>query len=278
MINMQQLSFRYESAQVNALNDISLHIPRGEFLGIIGPSGAGKSTLLSVISGVIPHHYTGDFYGACVVDGMDTVEVTPTDLSRVVGSVFQDIDAQMVSSMVEDEVLFALENFGVPAKELDARVQEALETVGIADLRHRSLDTLSGGQKQKVAIAAVLAMRPQVLVLDEPTGELDPASSQAIFRVLRALNEQGTTVIVVEQKIMLLSAYCKSLCVMDKGAVRLHGTVHEVLAHPELLRQIGVNCPRVVTLHEQLLAAGLTAGQVPINVDEARAMVREVLA
>ena len=100
MINMQQLSFRYESAQTNALNDISLHIPRGEFLGIIGPSGAGKSTLLSVISGVIPHHYTGDFYGACVVDGMDTVEVTPTDLSRVVGSVFQDIDAQMVSSMV----------------------------------------------------------------------------------------------------------------------------------------------------------------------------------
>ena len=278
MINMQQLSFRYESAQVNALNDISLHIPRGEFLGIIGPSGAGKSTLLSVISGVIPHHYTGDFYGACVVDGMDTVEVTPTDLSRVVGSVFQDIDAQMVSSMVEDEVLFALENFGVPAKELDARVQEALETVGIADLRHRSLDTLSGGQKQKVAIAAVLAMRPQVLVLDEPTGELDPASSQAIFRVLRTLNEQGTTVIVVEQKIMLLSAYCKSLCVMDKGTIRLHGTVREVLAHPELLRQIGVNCPRVATLHEQLQAAGLPAGQVPINVDEATAMVREVLA
>lgn len=278
MINMQQLSFRYESAQDNALNDISLYIPRGEFLGIIGPSGAGKSTLLSVISGVIPHHYTGDFYGACVVDGMDTVEVTPTDLSRVVGSVFQDIDAQMVSSMVEDEVLFALENFGVPAGELDARVQEALETVGIADLRHRSLDTLSGGQKQKVAIAAVLAMRPQVLVLDEPTGELDPASSQAIFRVLRALNEQGTTVIVVEQKIMLLSAYCKSLCVMNKGAIRLHGTVREVLAHPELLRQIGVNCPRVATLHEQLQAAGLPAGQVPINVDEATAMVREVLA
>ena len=278
MINMQQLSFRYESAQDNALNDISLHIPRGEFLGIIGPSGAGKSTLLSVISGVIPHHYTGDFYGACVVDGMDTVEVTPTDLSRVVGSVFQDIDAQMVSSMVEVEVLFALENFGVPAKELDARVQEALETVGIADLRHRSLDTLSGGQKQKVAIAAVLAMRPQVLVLDEPTGELDPASSQAIFRVLRALNEQGTTVIVAEQKIMLLSAYCKSLCVMDKGAIRLHGTVREVLAHPELLREIGVNCPRVATLHEQLLAAGLPAGQVPINVEEAKAMVGEVLA
>ena len=135
MIDMQQLSFRYESAQGNALTDITLHIPRGEFLGIIGPSGAGKSTLLSVISGVIPHHYTGDFYGACVVNGMDTVEVTPTDLSRVVGSVFQDIDAQMVSSMVEDEVLFALENFGVPAKDLDSRVEEALATVGIATAR-----------------------------------------------------------------------------------------------------------------------------------------------
>ena len=240
MINMQQLSFRYESAQDNALNDISLHIHRGEFLGIIGPSGAGKSTLLSVISGVIPHHYTGDFYGACVVDGMDTVEVTPTDLSRVVGSVFQDIDAQMVSSMVEDEVLFALENFGVPAKELDARVQEALETVGIADLRHRSLDTLSGGQKQKVAIAAVLAMRPQVLVLDEPTGELDPASSQAIFRVLRALNEQGTTVIVVEQKIMLLCEYVDRLLVMDAGKIVFDGRSEEVTANAARVRSLAL--------------------------------------
>lgn len=278
MIEIQHLTFRYERAQQPALRDISLTVPQGDFLGIIGPSGAGKSTLLSALSGVIPHHFTGDFYGACLVDGMDTVEVTPTDLSRVVGSVFQDVDAQMVSSVVEDELLFALENFGVPQQELDARVQEALLTVGIEDLRHRALDTLSGGQKQKVAIAAVLAMRPKVLALDEPTGELDPMSSEAVFSVLRALNEQGTTIIVVEQKIALLAACCKTLCVLDQGQVALHGPVRQVLAQSDRLTEIGVHCPRVVSLHRDLIEGGINPGPVPVHVEEAVSMVKGVLA
>ena len=278
MIDIQNLTFRYERAQAPALCGVNLRVPEGDFLGIIGPSGAGKSTLLSAVSGVIPHHYPGDFYGACLVDGMDTVEVTPTDLSRVVGSVFQDVDAQMVSSVVEDELLFALENFGVPQKDLDARVQEALAFVGIADLRHRALDTLSGGQKQKVAIAAVLAMRPKVLALDEPTGELDPVSSEAVFSVLRALNAQGTTILVVEQKIALLSACCKTLCVLDQGEIALHGPVREVLAQSDRLTEIGVHCPRVVSLHKDLVQGGVSHGPVPVDVDEAVTMVREVLA
>ena len=169
MIELDALTFRYAGAKEPALRSLSLRVPRGGFLGILGPSRSGKTTLLSVLSGAVPHHRPGDFYGACRVGGLDTVEHTPTDLSRIVGSVFQDIDAQMVSSLVEDELLFALENFGVPQGELDGRIREALSAVGIEDLRHRSLDTLSGGQKQKVAIAAVLAMRPQVLALDEPT-------------------------------------------------------------------------------------------------------------
>ena len=144
-------------------------------MGVIGPSGAGKSTLAAVMSGAIPHHYRGQLFGAALVDGRDTCEVTLTDISRIVGSVNQDIDAQMVASVVEDELLFGLENFGVPHEEIPARVAEALETAGIADLREREIATLSGGQKQKVAIAAILALAPRVLVLDEPTAALDPS-------------------------------------------------------------------------------------------------------
>lgn len=278
MIDMQQITFRYQSGEIPALQEITLRIPKGDFLGIIGPSGAGKSTLLSLISGVIPHHYTGDFYGACVVDGMDTVEVTPTDISRIVGSVFQDVDAQMVSSVVEDEVLFALENFGIDPNELDARVDEALSAVGILELRHRALDTLSGGQKQKVAIAAVLAMHPQVLVLDEPTGELDPQSSRAVYSILKTLNERGTTIVIVEQKIMLLCEFCKTLGVMDHGTLALHGPVNEVLQHFEQMQAIGVHCPRVVELHSQLAHNKLYQGAAPVDIDQASAMVKEVLA
>lgn len=127
------------------------------FVGIIGNSGAGKSTLTYAINGVIPHYYTGDFYGEVTVNGYDTVETKPETISTVVGSVFQDIDAQMVASVVEDEILFGLENFGVPKAEIPNRLDEALEKVGIADLRQRAINSLSGGQRQKIDSAAIAA-------------------------------------------------------------------------------------------------------------------------
>ena len=279
MITMRDLTFQYKGSSENALCGVQLTVEQGDFLGIIGASGAGKSTLLSVISGVVPHHNQGDFYGSCVVDGMDTVEVTMTDISRVVGSVFQDIDGQMVSSVVEDEVLFALENFGFGKAEIERRLSTALEQVGIAHLRNRSLDSLSGGQKQKVALAAMMALQPKVLVLDEPTGELDPASSRQFYLLLRELNRQnGTTVVVVEQKIMLLCEFAKRLAVMDGGKIARIGTVREMLAETDVLEELGVHCPRVASLCTELRRRGLYAGQTPIDVEEGVRMVREVTA
>ena len=174
IINVDDVSFSYGNTPEPALSHISLDVCQGDFIGIIGPSGAGKSTLAACLSGAVPHHYTGTFFGSVLVDGNDTCEVSLTDISQIVGSVLQDIDTQMVASVVEDEMLFGLENFGVPHDQIEQRVTETLETVGIADLRDREIATLSGGQKQKAAIAAILAMRPRVLVLDEPTAALDP--------------------------------------------------------------------------------------------------------
>ncbi len=279
MILMQDFSFQYASGKKNALENIDLTIADGDFVGIIGNSGAGKTTLTYAINGIVPHYYSGDFYGSVVVDGMDTVESKPEELAMSVGSVFQDVDAQMVASMVEDEMLFGLENFGIPHSEIEERLSEALEQVGIADLRYRELESLSGGQKQKVAVAAIIALRPSIIVLDEPTGELDPRSSEQIFQLLKKLNETyGTTIVVVEQKIGLLCRYVKRLVLLEKGRIMLEGPVREVLKQADVMESIGMHVPRVVSLHKELVNRGLYDGPAPIGLEEAKAMTEEVLA
>ena len=268
MIEISQLSFRYREGADPILKGIDLSIPDGAFVGVTGAAGSGKSTLTYAINGIIPHCYPGDFYGSVRVDGVDTCEASLTDISRLVGSVCQDIDSQMVSSVVEDEVLYGLENFGVPKTEIPARVDEALAAMGIAELRDRSIAELSGGQKQKVAVASVLALKPRVLVLDEPTAELDPASSVAVFDLLKRYSvEHRTTVIVVEQKIALLSEYADTLIIVDEGSVRFCGTPHEVLEHSDELLEIGVNCPRSTSLVNRLRGRGLVCGPAVCTVE-----------
>lgn len=279
IIQLRDVSFSYGAAATPALDHVSLDIAPGEFVGVIGPSGAGKSTLAAVMSGAIPHHYRGQLFGAALVDGRDTCEVTLTDISRIVGSVNQDIDAQMVASVVEDELLFGLENFGVPHDQIPARVTEALETAGIADLREREIATLSGGQKQKVAIAAILALAPRVLVLDEPTAALDPVSSSAVFDTLRELNASASiTVVVIEQKVALLCEHCDRILVMDEGRLAFDGTPREVFSHGRELRALDVDSPRVARVSNSLAEHGIIAPGAPcLSVAEARDLIAGLL-
>ncbi|WP_302853296.1 ABC transporter ATP-binding protein [uncultured Slackia sp.] len=279
VIEVKDVTFTYSGTQRHALERVSLAVAEGEFVGVIGPSGAGKSTLAGVMSGAVPHHFAGELYGACLVDGKDTCEVTLTDVSRLVGSVLQDIDAQFVASNVRDELLFGLENFGVMHDEIPARMQQALETVGIEDLRDREIATLSGGQKQKVAIAAILALRPRVLVLDEPTAALDPASSTLVFETLCEVNRSaGITVVVIEQKVALLSEYCSRVVVLEQGKLIFDDTPRKVFSHGERLREIGVDSPRVARVSNSLAAAGLCElGEPALSVDEAAALVARIV-
>ena len=278
IINVDDVSFSYGTQTEQALSHISLSVNKGDFIGIIGPSGAGKSTLAACLSGAVPHHYTGTFFGSVMVDGHDTCEVSLTDVSQIVGSVLQDIDTQMVASIVEDEMLFGLENFGVPHDKIEQRLSETLETVGISDQRDREIATLSGGQKQKVAIAAILAMRPRVLVLDEPTAALDPASSTLVFETLREANRAlGITIVVVEQKVALLSEYCNRVLVLNHGEIALQGEPHEVFAHTDELRAIGVDCPRVTRIFNSLQTDGLVSGTPCLDVDEAERLISDIV-
>lgn len=279
MIQINALTFQYEDGHEPALKNLSLSVKEGGFTGIIGPAGAGKTTLGRAINGIIPHHYRGDFYGSVTVNGLDTVDAKLMDLSRIVGMVFQDVDSQIISSVVEDEILYGLENFGVPHAEIEERMMTALREVGIEDLRFRTVASLSGGQRQKVAIASVIALRPKVLVLDEPTGELDPGSSRKVFDLLKKLNEEsGLTVIVIEQKIMLLSEYARDLVVLNDGEIFCSGPVREVLSRADELLALGINCPRVASLARSLEKAGCGKMPVCVNVAEAENMVRRILA
>lgn len=282
IIEMECVSFSYGTAAdgAYALKDIDLSVEEGTFVGLIGPSGAGKSTLASAITGAIPHHYRGRLFGSTLVAGLDTCEASLTDIAKVAGSVLQDIDAQTVASVVEDELLFGLENFGIDHREIEGRIASALDAVGIADLRHREIATLSGGQKQKVAIAAILAMTPRVIVMDEPTSALDPASARDVFEVLRRAKElTGMTVILIEQTVALLAEYCDRVVVIDQGRIALDGTPTDVFSHGETLRAIGVDTPRTVRISNSLAEAGLAPNDSPaLTLDGAEALVAGILA
>ncbi|MCR4899215.1 MAG: ATP-binding cassette domain-containing protein [Treponema sp.] len=284
MIQIQELTFKYAGGKHNALENITLEIEKGGFVGIIGESGAGKTTLCNCINGLIPHHFTGDFYGSVKVDGEDTFDIDAGKLALKVGSVFQDIESQLTGYFVEDEILFGLENFGIPADQIEKRITSALETLGISELRHREISTLSGGQKQKVVFAAIIALEPQVLVLDEPTGELDPASSVQIFSLLKKLNEEkGITIVVAEQKIMLLCEFVKKLIVLEKGTCVHYGEIRSTLTHQKEMEEAGINCPRVLTLtgkmeKEKLLPANCTGEKrICLNAQEAAEIVKKAL-
>lgn len=284
MIEIKELTFKYSGSKKNALENISLTIEKGDFVGLIGESGAGKTTLCSCINGLIPHHYTGDFYGSVKIQGTDTFDIEPGKLALKVGSVFQDVDSQLVSFFVEDEILFGLENFGIPKDQIEQRITAALEALEIQELRHREISTLSGGQKQKVAIAAILALEPDILVLDEPTGELDPASSVQIFKLLQKLNkEKGITIVVAEQKIMLLCEYVKKLIVLEKGTLIHYGEIRSTLTHQKEMEEAGINCPRVLTLTSRMAEEGLVPDsytkedRICLNAEECADFIRKVM-
>ena len=202
MIDIEQLTYTYPGATAPALHDLSLRVAAGEFVLLVGASGAGKSTLLRVLNGLVPHFYGGTIAGRVRVAGHDPVDEGPGVLSRGVGMVFQDPEAQMVTDTVEDELAFALENAGLPPDRMRKRVAEVLDQLGLEGLRGRRVSSLSGGERQRVAIGAVLTLQPQVLVLDEPTSQLDPQGAEEVLDTLVKLNKDlGLTILLAEHRL-----------------------------------------------------------------------------
>ncbi len=236
MIFFEHVSFTYPGASRPALSDLSFELFPGEFVLLVGPSGAGKSTLLRCINGLVPHFSGGSLSGNIRVEDLDPVAATPQVMSRHVGFVFQDPEAQFVMDRVEDELAFALENAAMPPVEMRVRVEETLDLLDLAPLRDRALVTLSGGERQRVAIAAALALRPAILILDEPTSQLDPKSAEDVLTALVRLNQDlGLTIILAEHRLERVLPFVDSLLYLDdaSGPARV-GDPREVLPEVEL--------------------------------------------
>lgn len=228
MIELQDITYTYPNASTAALQDVSLCVFPGEFLLLCGPSGSGKSTLLRCLNGLVPHFSGGTLAGRVVVNGLDVVAQGPRALSKHVGFVQQDPEAQAVLDHVEPEVAFALENTAVSPQTMRVRVEEVLDLLGLNDLRARALSTLSGGERQRVAIASALALRPGILVLDEPTSQLDPQSAEDVLHALVRLNEDlGLTIVLAEHRLERVLRYADRLVYLDNGRICVDGPVRE---------------------------------------------------
>jgi energy-coupling factor transporter ATPase len=278
IIETKNLTYTYPGAAKPSIVDVSLKVEKGEFVLITGPSGCGKTTLCRCFNGLVPHFYQGDLKGEITVAGEDVLKHHTYEMAKHVGLVFQNPENQLFALSVEKDVAFGLENNGVPREEIRKKVDWALNQTGIYDLRERSPHEISGGQQQRVAIAAVLAMEPEIIVLDEPTSFLDPLSAEKIFDVIYDLNrKQGITVILVEHRLDLTAKYTNHLIVMDEGKVRFEGNPREIF-NTEETRLIGVGIPKAALLYQMLKKDGLSVGDnTPLSSDELADQLLEAL-
>ena len=252
MIEIDNVSYRYEDAKRAALSDVTLNIPKGEFLAIVGHNGSGKSTLAKHLNALLlPTE------GAVRVAGMDTKnEENTLSIRQKVGIVFQNPDNQLVTTVVEEDVAFGPENLGVPGPEIRKRVDTALAAVGMEQYATRAPHMLSGGQKQRIAIAGMLAMQPEVLVLDEATAMLDPRGRREILSIVSRLHrEKGITVVMITQY-MEEATIADRVAVMADGKLLLEGPPREVFRQTALLRQHRLDIPAMTELKERLKAHG----------------------
>jgi energy-coupling factor transporter ATPase len=277
LIEISNLVYTYPGSPKPSINGTSLKIEKGEFVLVTGPSGCGKTSLCRCFNGLIPHFYHGELSGQVLVDGLDITKHPTQELAKHVGLVFQNPENQLFALSIEKDVAFGLENLGVPREEIRKRVDWALNLTEIYDIRERSPHEISGGQQQRVAIASILAMQPEIIVLDEPTSFLDPLSAEKIFQVIHDLNQkEKITVVLVEHRLDLTAKYADHLIVMDEGKIALEGDPREILA-AEKIRQIGVGIPKATLLYEKLQEDGLNLKKtIPLASEELAEQIIEV--
>lgn len=272
---VEGLTYTYPGADLPALEDVSFTVERGEFLGVAGPTGAGKSTLLKCLSGVIPHHgVAGELAGEVRVLGRPVTDYRGLgEVSAHVGLVLQDPEVQLVNAYVREELAWGLENRGTPVPEIAATVERVAATFALTGLLDRLTHNLSGGEKQRVAVASVFALSPDVMLLDEPTSELDPAGASMVFDSARLLTEEGLTVVMVEHRMEDLAEHADSLLVLDEGQVVATGPPLSVLADPDH-EIVAEYRPQVLELALRLGDDGVRLEPTPLTVAQAVAAVR----
>lgn len=273
-LEVEHLKYRYPHTKKLALDDISFTAEKGEFIGIIGENGAGKSTLSQAFCGLVPQFYKGAYGGKVTVDGIDAATTPTAELCKKVGLIFQNPFNQLsgAKDTVWDEVAFGLENFGVPAEQIHERLNKVLHQLDIWQFREKNPFDLSGGQMQRVAIASVLAMEPEILLLDEPTSQLDPQGSEEVFHTVELLAKTGITIFMIEQKMEKLASYCDKILLLHEGKQIDFDTPEKIFSRPDLA-ELGI-CPPYVTRYciEQNLFR--PDGTYPVTMEEVKRVLK----
>jgi cobalt/nickel transport system ATP-binding protein len=266
LIDVRNVAYAYRDG-VEALRDVSVQVEKGERIAILGPNGAGKSTLFRLLNGLLLPST-----GAVVIDGLPVERKNFYEIRARVGMVFQDSDDQLFNSTVRQEVAYGLTNRRLSETERDDAVEWALSVAGISGYGKRSPHNLSGGEKKRVALASVLAMKPDVLVLDEPTAALDPHGVTSIIRLLNEINQElGITLIFASHDADIIPLLADRVYVLNRGEVVLTGTTAEVLQQKDVVRSIGLRLPRVAHLAEILARdCGLEVDDLPLTIGQAR--------
>lgn len=279
IIELNQVSYTYPGRKQESIKNLSLTIEKGEFILITGPSGCGKTTLCRCFNGLIPHFYQGEIKGEIKVAGYNVIQHEIFELAKHVGFVFQNPENQLFALSVEKDVAFGLENLGIPRNEMRERVDWALKLTNTEELRKRAPHELSGGQQQRVAIASVLAMNPEVIVLDEPTSFLDPLGAKQIFEVINDLNKKlEVTIVLIEHRLDLTAKYANHIIALDNGSIVLEGDPREVLNSIEA-QLMGIGIPKATKLFQLLVKDNLITHKKPIPLwsDEMTEILREIL-
>lgn len=268
-VEVEHLSWKYPLARDYALRDVTLTIPAGEFTLVVGPNESGKTTLMMAIKGLIPHSFAGRCEGTVRVFGEAVAQKSAATLAKQVGYVFGDPEAQFTALTVEEEILFGLENVGVPESQIEDRIRWASELTMISDLLDKPPYDISGGEKQRVALASVLAMDPQILILDEPTSMIDPLGKDLIVDICAGLKrERRMTLIVVEHNIEAFAPLADRVVLVGEGRVEREASPREFFEDVAFLMGRGVYPPQVTQVFARLRAGGLYAGPLPLTDEE----------
>lgn len=277
LVELNDVTFSYSRGTLPAIANISFTINTGEFVALIGPSGAGKSTLCYSLNGSIPQLFNGTMTGSVKVAGCDTFTDEIPALAEHVGLVVQNARTQLFNVTVLQEVAFGCENLGLPRPVIQERVNQALAFVGLSGYEDREPSALSGGQQQRLAMACVLAMDPELLVLDEPTSELDPIGAEQVMDVIARLNrELGKTIIMVTHDMEFVTRYASRILLLADHRLIDDGSPQKIFSNPALLEQARIRPPQVCELAQSLIQDGYRLGHIPITLESAITALKDL--
>lgn len=277
IMECKHVTYSYPLTKEPAIKELDLQLERGKFYGVIGENGSGKTTLCAVLRGFAPSFYKGELEGEVLVEGKNITEYGG-ELAAKIGFVFQNPFTQIsgVKDTVFEEVAYGLENFGVPVDEIERRVIDVMKMTNIESLADKSPFALSGGQMQRVALASVIVLEPDILIIDEPTSQLDPEGTESVFEIIKKMKEKQKTIILVEHKIDLIAEYADEVLVLKDGIMIAKGDKKEILSDMSLLEQ-GVALPQVAILGRKLKEKGLKLSYIPVTEKQAVEVIAEAL-